>query len=203
MKCLNSKLSDFSKKCLMQRVIVQIFVQRGRHFKTRIHSFVHFLEHIHFGSSCYVSITWQRTETITTYPVVFDLGQFPTTFLVTDKPFPSTSGLAKHSAPPLASLKAFPLQEFSYGTNRKDGCSGNLVPSWPNYPSCGGKMSAVGVEDTTHRAKQKQAERKRGGKRRREEGGEREWKEGKKGTTWHCLLPPSGHTKYQHHPTCF
>lgn len=59
----------------------------------------------------------------------FDLGQVPTTFLITQKPqgWPTT---ALHS---LASTEAFPPQAFSSGTNRKD-CHLPLgTPSWTPY----------------------------------------------------------------------
>lgn len=57
---------------------------------------------------------------------VFDLGQFPTTFLITQKP----QGWPTTVLHPLASAEAIPPQASSSGTNRKD-CHLPLgTPSW-------------------------------------------------------------------------
>lgn len=57
-------------------------------------------------------------------------------------------------------------------------------------------MSA-GVEEATPRS---EAEKERKGKRRGRGGrGGKECKEGKRETSWDCLLPQSSHAKYQCH----
>lgn len=112
-----------------------------------IHSFISFNKCL--GSSCYVqSRRPGKTETDTMKSTVFDLGQFPTTFLITQKP----QGWPITALHPLASAEAFPPQAFSSGTNRKDYHLPLGTPSWkPNTTSA--KLSITWRENVCSRSK--------------------------------------------------
>lgn len=123
--------------------------------------------------------------------MVFDLGQCPITFLISDKPSPRATGLADNRAPRPCPQS----EEFLLGTNRK-GCHLSLgTPFW-KPSTIMAKLSIMWKNTVCSR---------RQGSHYRDwsKGREKEWEEAKRETTGNCVPLGSSHVKYQHHPSLF
>lgn len=197
MKWLNSKIPDyFCGQWEMSETEfhrIRTSVQRGKHFRSRIHSFIHQLIHSfisfnkHLGSSCYVPITaeiWGNRDKCNVAG-----GFWPGTVLYhlsDNRPaLPQHDRVGQPQCTISPDFSAFPFRNFHLGLITKTTIclwghhSENLVSSWSNDPSCEGTMSAVGVKEATtqteaehwvrgEKKREEEIEEERGGRQRRE-----------------------------------